>query len=141
MRRPAVLSSIVLGPVVPMALAAQVPGQLPDEITPGWLMAFMLGVWVLHSIMDAAGKLPWSRDPQIPSLKVDKIHDIVSREDAEKPGYYMVWSSTAERRQFERQLRDHEKLVGATIETLEALKRSLASLHQKVDRLEDRGSA
>lgn len=153
MRRPAVLSSIVLGPVVPMALVAQLPATDLDT-TPGWVAVFLLGAWVMHSILDRAGKLPWTSGPALPTLtvveaeklreiladpsKVDRIHDIVSREDVDKPGYYMVWSSSSERRRLETALEDQRKLIGATITTLEAIQRSLASLHNKIDSLSAR---
>lgn len=156
MRRPTLLSSVMLAPVVPMALVAQLPAT-DLETTPGWVAVFLLGAWVMHQILDRAGKLPWSQSPAVPPLtvieaeklreiladpsKVDKIHDIVSREDVEKPGYYMVWSSAAERRRLEKTLESQAKLTHATIATLEAIQRSLAELHRKVDAIEPRRQA
>lgn len=152
MRNP-VLHSLAFGPAVPILAAMQVD-RAASETTPGWVAVFLLGAWVMHSILDRAGKLPWSAPGEVPHLtvveaeklhailadpsKVDQIHAIVSREDIERPGYYMVWTTDRERRELSRKLDDHAKLVHATISTLEAIKLSLASLHGKMDELSNR---
>lgn len=154
MKRHPLLSLVLVAPVVPMAIVAQVP-DVAGETTPGWVAVFLLGAWVMHSVLDRAGKLPWGppRDslPQLTVIeaeklreiladpsKVDQIHQIVTREDTERPGYYMVWTTDRERRMLQRKLDEHTRLVTATITTLEAIQRSLASLHNKMDELQRR---
>lgn len=155
MRHP-VLHSLAFAPIVPMLTVVQLP-TIADETTPGWVAVFLLGAWVMHSILDKAGKLPWSHSGEVPHLtvveldnlrelladpsKADKVYDIVTREDSERPGYYMVWTTDRERRQLAKQMEEHAKLITATISTLDAMKRSLASLHNKVDELSQRRQA
>lgn len=157
------LMSLVLAPVVPMAAVAAFP-QIPGidaavQTTPGWVAVGAVWVWVTLWFLDRVGKLPGgSKAPQGPQIlvvstddlravtpdrhKADEVHEIVSREDPEKPGYKLVWSSSKERRDLERKLDEHSKLMHATIETLDAMKRSLAALHKKVDEMHhDRRSA
>lgn len=154
--RTSIMASVLLGPVVPMAAAVQVP-ELPTELTPGWVSAFLLGLWLAHAILDRAGKLPWAAPAPAQSLtvvevnnlreimadpsKVDQIHQIVTREDSTRPGFYLVWSSAKERQDFENKLDDHMRLMHATIDTMDAMKRSLSSAHNKLDSLiEKRGA-
>lgn len=156
MRRPALLTLVLVTPVVPFGVAAF---QVPEigDVTPGWLTAAFVGAWVVLWLLDRIGKLPGGSQFDTPRVmvvepdklkelladpnQVAKIHEVVTREDSDKPGYYMVWSTGKERRALERTMDDHGKLMHATIETLEAMKRSMASLHAKIDELNDRRSA
>jgi hypothetical protein len=155
------MHSIVLAPVVPLAAVAafpQVPGiAAGEQTTPGWVAAAFVGVWVTLWFLDRIGKLPGAAKTEAPQLvvvepdklrellvdpsQVARVHDVVTREDPEKPGYYMVWSTSKERRDLEKKLDDHAKLMHATIATLDAMKRSIATIHKKLDAMNEQRSA
>ena len=131
------LGGYVAGPVLAAATLLGIPIHLHEQnAVPGrtnrWLARLAHQVTAAHAA--ALGGLRCrQREVLANPSKVDRIHDIVSREDVEQPGYYMVWSSSSERRRLEITLEDQAKLTHATVATLEAIQRSLASLHNKVD--------
>lgn len=135
-------------PVVAAAVVPQFvsPEQWPEG--PGWLAAFLMGVWVILWALDKMGRLPFKGDRadaklviELPAEHVDRvkaIHGVVTREHPDKPGFFLVWDGSGK---LEKALLDslerQERLVAATVATLEAVQASLRGLHQKVDELSE----
>ena len=98
-----------------VAVAFQVPEGLVDG-TSGIVTTLLLGVWVFGWMLDKVGKFPGAKSNGASSaealvatlmqLKVgerDKsltdVVEVVTREDKDKPGWPMVWSSAEESRE------------------------------------------
>jgi len=142
-------------PILMAPLAPQIPGMAPATVQdgPGWVAVFLLGAWVVLWVLKEIGKLPGQDRnaitvtlPEKRAHQFDEVHRIVTREDPEKPGYAMVWSSRAERDALQRTLdmarktiESHEALLGVEISTLQAIQHSLAQVHAKLDQLAERG--
>lgn len=92
---------------IPIFSATLVQGIDPPQLSaPAWVNSFLVAIFVLAYVLNLAGKFPGgSAERREASFKdadrkkLDAMHEIVTREDSDKPGWRMVWHPARETRE------------------------------------------
>ncbi len=130
-------------PIFAAVLAPQVepPGAAQ---APAWMAAFFAGIFTLGWFLQQWGKLPGAASDRRATgfgdgdrTKLDQVHEVVTREDQEKPGWRMVWNPAKETREIHELLRELADLKEVWMEERETWKRERASMEERIVRLED----
>jgi hypothetical protein len=133
-------------PIFVGALAMQ--GNGPSIEGPGWLMAALTGVFVVLWLLNAVGRLPGGGPKNGPTTfgtgqreQLAELHWIVTREDRDKPGWPMVWSSARETREIRELLKGLSELKEVWQEERAEWKREKVRMEHRITVLEDRQMA
>lgn len=130
-------------PIFAAVLAPQVepPGAAQ---APAWMAAFFAGIFTLGWFLEKWGKLPGtSGDRRAPGFgdadrtHLDQVHEVVTREDTEKPGWRMVWNPSRETREIRDLLRELTELKAVWQEERADWKRERARMEERITFLED----
>lgn len=131
----------------------------PGVEEPSWIMAALVGAYVVLWLLDKIGVLPGTskerREASFTPLDrahLDRVFEVISREDPDKPGWPMVWSPSRERREAREHLRtlaelaadnaelakELKNLTSLNVEVLRTMERSLNDMHQRQADLSDK---
>ena len=133
---PLPIFSAILAPQVEPPGAAQAPA---------WVAAFFAGVFTLGWFLQQWGKLPgavsdrraggfWDTD----RAHLDQVHEVVTREDQEKPGWRMVWHSSKEVREMREAIARLAGLAEVWVQDREDWRRDREEWRQDRARMETR---
>lgn len=134
---------------LPILTAVFVPQLEPPQVTtPGYIAAAMGGAWLVLWYLQQIGKLPGAPERRasdqavtekldVLADQVDAVHKIVTREDADAPGWPMVWRSMKESREVRDAVTKLAALAEVWVKDREEWRRDKAELQERITRLED----
>ena len=131
-------------PVLIGAVVVQVPEYLNSA--PGWVVAFLVGAYVIVWLLNQFGLIPkkFRNGNKIVHFteedreRLERIGEIIIRDDPNEPGWPILWSHWRECRDckavlasMNNLLEDHHRVNTATLETLAMLKSFLTEQRGK----------
>lgn len=136
---------------IPIIASLLVQADRPAMDGPAWYAGAVATLFLVAYVLNITGKFPGASgerrtasytdsDRVIASAtaaKVKDIYEIVVREDAEKPGWRMVWAPAKETRDIREATLRFAVLADAWVEDREEWKHERADLQQRITRLED----
>lgn len=123
-------------PVIFAAMAVAEPGQLKG---PDWLLGASSTAFVILWFLNTIGKLPGgSTERRAGGEQLAELHRIMTREDKDKPGWYMAWGpSYAETREMRDGLQNLSRLADAWLEDRKTWAHEKDELERRIARLEE----
>ena len=130
---------------VPIFTAALIQQVEPLNVTgPGWVVALATGAFVVLWFLNAIGKLPGGTSERRGASfkdddrrKLEAMHEIVTREDTDKPGWRLVWHPARETREIRDLLIELSDLREDWAAEREEWKVERARLELRIAHLED----
>lgn len=131
-------------PLPILAAAAQLQ-VMPGVSGPGWFMGAVTAVFVVLWFLNAIGRLPGATGERRTTCfnekdreKLAEVHRNVTREEPERPGWPMVWTSAREGREIRDLLTSVAKLGEAWVDDRRHWKAERDAWQQERGRLEAR---
>ena len=128
-------------------ITAVVMQEIPQPMMtggPGWAVAVLTGIFIVLWFLNAIGRLPGaSGDRRTASFRDEdrarlvKVHEIIVREDPDKPNWPMVWRASKEMRDAHAVLASLAELKDVWIEDRDEWRRERSRMEERIVRLED----
>lgn len=142
----------LLNAPVPIIAAIAAQELAPPRVEgPAWVTAALAGAFLVLWFLDKAGRLPFSSSERrtggytdtdraiaaTVAAQLAAVHEIVVREDSEKPGWRMVWAPGKETREVRDTVQHLARLADLWAEDRERWDHERAKLEQRITQLED----
>jgi len=131
---------------LPVIAALLVPQMEAPHVTgPGYVAAALGGAWLVLWWLEKIGRLPGGSGGERRGhtfgdrdrARLDEVHKTVTREDAAKPGWPMVWAPADEVREIRDLVRELVDLKAIWQDEREVWKRERARMEERITHLED----
>ena len=144
----------ILNLPLPIFAAALLQIEPPQLSAPAWVNSFLIALFVLGYFLNLAGKFPFTSSERrnggfgdedrkqqatqaTQAVQVADIHRTVTREDADKPGWPMVWHSSRESREMCAAMTKLAGLADTWVRDREEWKDKQASMERRITELEE----